>query len=89
MAEAAKGVGRPKVGGPFQMVDQDGKLFTEQNLKGKYALVSNTLDRRISTQLVWYGLVCRKLTLLFTGLFWFHPLSRHMPGGTRQDGQND
>jgi len=40
VAEAAKGVGRPKVGGPFQLVDQDGKPFTDADLKGKYALVS-------------------------------------------------
>jgi protein SCO1/2 len=39
IAEAAKGVGRPKVGGPFNLVDQYGKEFTEQNLKGRYALV--------------------------------------------------
>ena len=40
VAEAAKGVGRPKVGGPFELVDQDGKVYTNGNLKGKYALVS-------------------------------------------------
>lgn len=39
IADATKGVGRPKVGGPFQLVDQNGKPFTEQNMKGKYALV--------------------------------------------------
>ena len=39
VAEAAKGVGRPKVGGPFSLVDQDGKSFTDDHLKGKYALV--------------------------------------------------
>jgi protein SCO1/2 len=39
IAEAAKGVGRPKVGGPFTLVDHDGKPYTEENLKGKYSLV--------------------------------------------------
>jgi len=39
VAEAAKGVGRPKVGGPFELTDQDGKPFTDENLRGKYALV--------------------------------------------------
>jgi len=39
VAEAAKGVGRPKVGGPFNLVDQNGKPFTAEDLKGKYALV--------------------------------------------------
>ena len=40
VAEAAKGVGRPKVGGPFELVDQDGKTFTDGDMKGKYSLVS-------------------------------------------------
>jgi protein SCO1/2 len=39
VAEAAKGVGRPKVGGPFSLIDQDGNTFTNAELKGKYALV--------------------------------------------------
>ena len=40
VAEAAKGVGRPKVGGSFSLVDHNGKGFTDAELKGKYALVS-------------------------------------------------
>lgn len=40
VAEAAKGVGRPKVGGPFTLVDQNGRTFTDEDMKGKYALVS-------------------------------------------------
>lgn len=40
VAEAAKGVGRPKVGGPFSLVDQNGKTFTDGDMKEKYALVS-------------------------------------------------
>jgi len=39
VAEAAKGVGKPKVGGPFELVDHNGKRFTADDLKGKYALV--------------------------------------------------
>ncbi|KAK4219097.1 protein SCO1, mitochondrial [Rhypophila decipiens] len=39
VAEAAKGVGRPKVGGPFELIDQDGKPFSDKDLKGKYSLV--------------------------------------------------
>lgn len=39
VAEAAKGVGKPKVGGPFNLVDQDGNPFIAEDLKGKYALV--------------------------------------------------
>ncbi|KXT13746.1 hypothetical protein AC579_10082 [Pseudocercospora musae] len=39
IAEANKGIGKPLVGGPFQLTDMNGKEFTEQNLKGKYSLV--------------------------------------------------
>jgi protein SCO1/2 len=39
IAEQTKGIGRPKVGGPFNLIDHDGRPFTEENLKGKYALV--------------------------------------------------
>ncbi|KAH0154151.1 SCO1 protein [Aureobasidium sp. EXF-12298] len=39
IAEHSKGVGRPLVGGPFSLIDHNGKPFTEQNLKGKYSLV--------------------------------------------------
>ncbi|KAK4168605.1 SCO1/SenC-domain-containing protein [Cladorrhinum sp. PSN259] len=39
IAESAKGVGRPKVGGPFKLIDQEGKTVTEQDLKGRYSLV--------------------------------------------------
>ncbi|KAK5991279.1 Protein SCO1 [Cladobotryum mycophilum] len=39
VAEATKGVGRPKVGGAFELVDQDGKPFTSAMMKGKHSLV--------------------------------------------------
>lgn len=39
IAEASKGMGRPKVGGPFELVDQDGKPFSSEKMKGKYSLV--------------------------------------------------
>lgn len=39
IAEAAKGVGRPKVGGTFELVDQNGKPFTSEMMKGKHSLV--------------------------------------------------
>jgi protein SCO1/2 len=39
IAEHSKGLGRPLVGGPFQLIDHNGKPFSEQNLKGKYSLV--------------------------------------------------
>lgn len=39
VAEMSKGVGRPKVGGPFVLKDLEGKEITEEALKGKYAFV--------------------------------------------------
>ena len=39
IAEATKGVGKPKVGGPFELVDQEGRRFTDEDLKGGYSLV--------------------------------------------------
>lgn len=42
IAEMSKGVGRPKVGGPFVLKDLDGKEFTEEDLKGKYSFVSSS-----------------------------------------------
>lgn len=46
IAEATKGVGRPKVGGDFELIDQDGNKFTSDMMKGKYALVSMPSDPR-------------------------------------------
>lgn len=43
IAETTKGVGKPKVGGPFVLKDLDGKEFTEEDLKGKYSFVSHHL----------------------------------------------
>ncbi|KAI1311190.1 SCO1/SenC-domain-containing protein [Xylaria venustula] len=39
VAEATKGVGRPKVGGDFTLVDHEGRPFSSANLKGRYSLV--------------------------------------------------
>lgn len=39
IAEQTKGMGKPKVGGPFKLVDQDGKAFTNDDMKGKHVLV--------------------------------------------------
>ena len=36
---ADRSEGKADIGGPFSLIDQDGKVFTEQNLKGKYSLV--------------------------------------------------
>ncbi|KAH6630404.1 SCO1/SenC-domain-containing protein [Chaetomium sp. MPI-SDFR-AT-0129] len=39
VAESSKGVGKPKVGGPFSLIDQNGKTVTDGDLKGRYSLV--------------------------------------------------
>ena len=39
IAEASKGIGRPKVGGSFELVDQNGNAFTSEMMKGKHSLV--------------------------------------------------
>ena len=39
IAEQTKGIGKPKVGGPFELVDQDGNRFTSDDMLGKYSLV--------------------------------------------------
>ncbi|RDW61299.1 thioredoxin-like protein [Coleophoma crateriformis] len=39
VAEATKGVGRPKVGGPFHLLDHNGNPFSDEDMKGRYSLV--------------------------------------------------
>lgn len=38
-AEANRGYGKPVVGGPFNLVDDDGKPFTDNNLLGKWSVL--------------------------------------------------
>lgn len=40
IAEASKGVGKPKIGGEFTLVDQEGETFTNADMKGGFSLVS-------------------------------------------------
>ena len=40
VAEATKGVGKPKIGGTFELLDQEGRAFTDKDMKGGYSLVS-------------------------------------------------
>ena len=40
IVEASKGVGKPKIGGPFELVDERGEAFTERDLKGGFSIVS-------------------------------------------------
>jgi hypothetical protein len=40
VAEATKGVGKPKVGGSFDLINQNGEPVSEKDVKGRYSLVS-------------------------------------------------
>lgn len=40
IAEASKGVGKPRVGGKFELLDHDGNRFEDADMKGGFALVS-------------------------------------------------
>ena len=66
IADQTKGIGKPKVGGPFQLVDQDGKTFTSDEMLGKYSLV------REHTFLFWREEL--RLTRYLIGLLWLHAL---------------
>lgn len=67
--DASKGVGKPKIGGPFDLVDQDGKPFTSEDLKGKFALVGY-LKRRVARHIMLNGK---------TDLLRLLTLPRHLP----------
>lgn len=40
IAEMTKGVGKPKVGGPLNLLDHNGKKRKDEDWRGKYMLVS-------------------------------------------------
>jgi protein SCO1 len=46
IAEASKGVGRPKVGGTFELIDQNGKPFSSEMMKGKFSLVGGRASKK-------------------------------------------
>ncbi|KAI9719199.1 MAG: Cu-binding protein [Chrysothrix sp. TS-e1954] len=37
--DASKGTGKPRIGGEYALVDQDGKQFTSDDMRGKFALI--------------------------------------------------
>jgi hypothetical protein len=72
IADQTKGIGKPKVGGPFQLVDQEGNAFTSDDMLGKYSLVCRNSPLQLQ----------QEKTLLinhFTGLLRLHTLPRHLP----------
>ena len=49
IAEQSKGVGRPKVGGQFELQNQGGEVYTDEQMKGGFSLVwsiSHQIQRR-------------------------------------------
>ena len=46
IAEASKGVGKPKVGGKFELVDQEGQPWSSEEMKGKFTLVCGFFSPR-------------------------------------------
>lgn len=91
IAEANKAVGRPKVGGSFQLVDHDGKPFTDADLEGRYSLVSHGTDA--STCAVCDAQTPARTpvdtsTPLLPGLLRLYALPRYLPRGARQDGRH-
>ena len=44
IADASKGMGKPKVGGKFELVDQDGKAFdSDIGMKGRFSIVGQLI----------------------------------------------
>lgn len=83
--EASKGVGKPRIGGPFELVDQNGRLFTSENMKGKFALVSISRPEKVDMRREWsFCLTSMHLIMALTDsnlrpdLFRVLPLSRHL-----------
>jgi protein SCO1/2 len=52
IAEQTKGIGKPKVGGPFDLIDHNGNRFTSEDMKGKYALVRHPSGQPSSPRVV-------------------------------------
>lgn len=78
VAEATKGVGRPKVGGPFELLDQNGRMVTDADLKGHHSLVSLPFA---------FPMVVPAANNR-PGLLWLLALSGHLSRGARQDGSH-
>jgi hypothetical protein len=65
IATATKGIGKPKVGGPFQLIDTNGKPFSNEDMKDKYGLVCCPSH------------LCAALR--GPALLWLYALPRHLP----------
>lgn len=62
VTEMSKGYGKPKVGGPFELRDLEGNVFSEKELKGKYNLVRHLhLLSKLRTGELAHGIFQRNL----------------------------
>ena len=89
IAEQAKGVGRPKVGGPFELIDQEGKTFTDGDMKGGFSIVSLFFFELLKmtpwghhgVQMMADGMTDKSDC---PGILWLHTLPRYLSRRTRQ-----
>jgi hypothetical protein len=89
IAEMSKGVGKPKVGGPFVLKDLEGKVFTEEELKGRYSFVSLLFQvGDILDWIYWRWTTGSLNDCCAIGLLRFHALPRYLPGRAGQDGRD-
>ena len=70
IAEQTKGIGKPKVGGPFKLIDHNGKQFTDKDMRDKYALVRLVDEHNARDRIDEYCTI---------GILWLHALSRYLP----------
>lgn len=96
VTEMSKGYGKPKVGGPFELKDLEGRTFTEKELRGKYNLVRTRPSQSplfSPSPLAISRLVFPTPAVLPadgayaqpTDLLRLHPLPGYLPGRTRQN----
>jgi protein SCO1 len=68
VAEQTKGIGKPKVGGPFDLIDDEGKPFTDRDMRGKYSLVCFPLWGGWPMELDWLADESRSISASRTAL---------------------
>ena len=59
IADQSKGVGRPKVGGKFELQSHEGEIYTDKELKGGFSLVRVTSCQGRADNIVQFNLRCK------------------------------
>jgi len=67
-------VGTPSIGGPFTLVDHDGRVVTNHTFSGRF-------DWRGGAQSGWHGSLTVEIPSpkVHADLLWIHLLPRHLP----------